>query len=340
MLTPTEEQSEFKPLPVSLLAKEKLVKPFSSRKSKEVTGSRWSIAIMLTVTILICFIFYFYSSASEIKDKLLSPISFTNELFGQPEATPTPSALVGSITIINQISDLTQNLHGRYGFYVVRLETNQNYGLHEDEVFPSASLIKLPVIASLYLEAESGNLNLNEIYTLKESDKVTGAGSLANEKAGKNITIRELVQLMGKQSDNTAFSIIRNKVGDTRISQTIKDWGLNNTSFVNFETTPKDVGLFFTTLYKGNKVNLTSRNEIFDLLTNTIFEDRIPAGIPKNIKVAHKVGTDVGVYADGGVVFAPKPFVLVIMTENALDNEAPVVIPQIVKIVWNFESQS
>ena len=217
MLTPTEEQSEFKPLPVSLLAKEKLVKPFSSRKSKEVTGSRWSIAIMLTVTILICFIFYFYSSASEIKDKLLSPISFTNELFGQPEATPTPSALVGSITIINQISDLTQNLHGRYGFYVVRLETNQNYGLHEDEVFPSASLIKLPVIASLYLEAESGNLNLNEIYTLKESDKVTGAGSLANEKAGKDLLH---IFIATTPSPLTGFLILvpRDEVKDLNIS--------------------------------------------------------------------------------------------------------------------------
>ena len=63
------------------------------------------------------------------------------------------------------------------------------------------------------MEAEKGSLDLETKYTLKDSDKVGGAGSLAGESAGTVLTYRDLVRLMGKQSDNTAFNVMSGLLG-------------------------------------------------------------------------------------------------------------------------------
>jgi beta-lactamase class A len=69
-------------------------------------------------------------------------------------------------------------------------------------------------------------------------------------------------------------------------------------------------------------------------LTGTIWEDRIPAGVPEGIRVSHKVGTEIGVLADAGIVFAPKPYVLVIMSKDVLEKEAKQALPEISRVIW------
>ena len=64
-----------------------------------------------------------------------------------------------------------------------------------------------------------------------------------------------------------------------------------------------------------------------------------PQGLPADVKVAHKIGTLVGVYADAGIVFAPRPFVLVIMTKGARENEALEVLPKITQVIWEYENK-
>jgi beta-lactamase class A len=75
-------------------------------------------------------------------------------------------------------------------------------------------------------------------------------------------------------------------------------------------------------------------------LTKTGFEDRIPAGIPKEVRVAHKIGTEIGVFSDAGIVFSQKPFVLVIMSREAKESEAKEVLPKIAKAVWEWEEKN
>jgi beta-lactamase class A len=80
------------------------------------------------------------------------------------------------------------------------------------------------------------------------------------------------------------------------------------------------------------------REEILKFLTKTAFEDWLPAGLPVDTRVAHKIGKDIGTFSDGGIVFAQKPFVLVIMSKNARESEANEALPKITKIVWEFEN--
>lgn len=308
----------------------------AAKKPKAVSGSRWSIALLLLISVLLCLIFYFSTNTQEISKNLLVPINTAASLFKTEPAQEANRDLL----VVAEIKKLTDSLQGQYGFYVERLSRGDSYGLAQSQIFPSASLMKLPVMVSVYLAAEQGKFTLNDNYVLRPEDKRSGAGFLYTQANGKVWTYRQLVCLMGEYSDNTAFTAMRNILGDSYINQTIGGWGLSQTSLAEFETSPADMGKFFSTLYRGKKLSLENRNEILDCLTDTQYEDRIPAGVPTDIKVSHKVGTDSGVYADAGIIFSRNPYVLVIMTEGAFEKEALEVVPKMTKIIWEHENSN
>lgn len=233
-----------------------------------------------------------------------------------------------------KILDLIKDLQGIYGVYGEDLETGVNFGINEDKIFPAASLIKLPVFVAIYQEIEKGNLSLTTSYKLQAKDKISGAGSMYYAPAGTVYTYEKMLELMGKQSDNTAFNVFVKVLGTEKIQAVIDELGMKDTSFAKNKTTPADIRLFFGMLYQGNRVNRENQEAIYDYLTDTIWEDRIPAGVPKGIKVVHKVGTEMGIYSDAGIVFGENPFVLVIMSEGIKEAEAKEVLPRITRIIW------
>lgn len=228
-------------------------------------------------------------------------------------------------------------LSGVYTLYVARLEDGSNYGVNEMEVFPAASLNKLPVMLTIYVEAERGNIDLEETYTLKESDKISGSGSLYSEPEGTQVSYRELVRYMGKESDNTAFGIARNILGDEKIISVMNEIGIPETLLTENETTAYDVGLFFEKLWNSEIINVEARDEILEYMTETTYEDWIVKGLP-GVRVSHKFGTLPHIRNDAGIVFANgEPFVLVILSKGVIETEADEVIPEIARMVYQVE---
>jgi len=238
--------------------------------------------------------------------------------------------------ITSAFRERTRELSGVYGLSVIKLESGYSYGVNENETFQAASLIKLPIIAAMYMEAEKGNLDLDSKYSLKNSDKISGAGSLYLKPAGYEITYRNLINLMGKQSDNTAFNVCRKFLGDEKINEVIKKIGMTHTSLDNNETTPRDIGIFFEGLWKGNIVSKVNRDEILDDLTGTVYENWLVAGIPEGVRVAHKYGREVHVVNDAGIVFTDKPFIVVIMSKGVIEREADEILPELSRIVYEI----
>lgn len=250
-------------------------------------------------------------------------------------ATPTPK--VWGIRPV--VLEMIKPLKGKYGVYFEDLENKESFEINGKEVFTAASLIKLPVILALYRENEAGRINLDEVYRLQEKDKRSGAGSLQYKPAGFEISYRRLAELMGKQSDNTAFNVVAQRLGAENIQKLIDDLGMRGTVFATNKTTPEDVGLFFRKLFKEKIVYEKDKEEILSFLTETIFEDRIPAGVPAGVKVAHKVGTEVGVISDAGIVFDEKPFILVILSEDVNELEAKKILPEIAKKIYEMRQE-
>src|SRR3990172_13288986 len=119
-----------------------------------------------------------------------------------------------------------------------------------------------------------------------------------------------MAELMGKQSDNTAFNIVRNRLSDEVINSYTQSFEMTATSLDENETTPQDIGQYFKKLLKDEIVNTTSREEILGYLTDTAYEKWLTTGVPQEVIVAHKYGTDVHVVNDAGIVFTEKPYIV------------------------------
>jgi len=229
------------------------------------------------------------------------------------EGAPTESL---EEDVAAKFEELTKPLSGVYGFFVIRMKNGSFYGSNQKEVFEAASVNKLPAMLAMYKEAERGNVNLSSEYVLKEEDKIEGSGSLAEREEGSRITYGELVELMGKKSDNTAFGIVKKILGDDVILQTMNDFGLPATLQSNNEVSPYEVGYFFKKLLDAKEVSRETRDAILNSLTDTIYEDWISRDLP--VDVAHKYGT--------------LPHV-----KNVVEKEADAIIPEISAMIYSIE---
>ncbi len=155
--------------------------------------------------------------------------------------------------VIEYFQQKTNDLSGVYGLFVFDFESSFSYGVNENEVFEPASLNKLPVMIAMYMEAENGNIDLSTKYRLKESDKIRGSGSLSGKAAGYELTYKDLIYLMAKESDNTAFNIAREILGAEKVENIIDEIGMEETIVFGDDqrTTPDDIGLLFQKVQWG-----------------------------------------------------------------------------------------
>ena len=333
-------------LSVSERPRKKTVIPEKPRKKKEVNkpwgrGERYLVGGVLLFTILLSSILGLLA-----RDWKLPGMPRLNSIKLPKISLEKTFVIEGTqpkkdfSKVISDFKSATNNLSGVYGLYVMELDSGQSFGVDEKEEFQAASLIKLPVLIALYQEAQKGNLNLEEKYTLREEDRITGSGSLSSKPAGTALTYRDLARLMGKQSDNTAFGIVRKKLGDVLIQNTITEIGMTKTNLEENLTSPSDIGLLLTKLYQGKLVSEKHKSEILGYLTDTVYEQWLTAGVPKEVKVAHKYGREIHVVNDAGVVMMTKPYVVVIMTKGVVEREADEIFPTLSKIIYDAMSRS
>ena len=135
---------------------------------------------------------------------------------------------------------------------------------------------------------------------------------------------------LGKKSDNTAWVMINRRLGYAAMDKIVEDWGLKNTNYRELTTTAEDMGMMMRKIYEMQGLWL--------YLEDSIYEDRISLGIPVGTRLVHKVGTDEGVWADAGIVMGDNPFILVILNKDVDRDEATKLVPEITKMVWEYES--
>ncbi len=328
------------------------LKPVNKKKRKEPPKpwgkkERLTILVILIVTILVPVILSLPARDFKLSGLPRLSIDLNNfslrNLFGEKTIEiGQPGHFESNDENAKEAIDLFNHevkpVSGLYGFYVVRLDNGSNYGVSDNEKFQGASLLKLPLLAILYKEADEGKINLDSRYILKNSDKVKGSGTIDMAAAGTVYTYRQLAELMANESDRTAYKIIKNILGDTAFNNFLSDQGMINTSLSTGETTPKDMGLLLQNLYQGKIVSDKSKNEIFGFLSNTIYESWITAGVPKSVKVVHKFGQDTAVMADAGIIFTKSPYVLVIMGNGITQTDADKIFPVVSKDIYGIES--
>lgn len=221
---------------------------------------------------------------------------------------------------------------GDWAVWVYRLDERKGYGINESKILPAASIMKVPVMLAVWEVVGRGDLSWDDSYTLREGDKQSGSGPIEFMDAGTQLTVLRLVTEMMNKSDNTALVVLTRLVGKDEVIKEIKRLSMEDTDFEENTTTAYDVGLAWKKIYD------LKDGQMQDWLVNSIYEERIPAGIPDDTVVAHKVGSDAGIWADSGIVMASKPFILVVMNNEVNQDQAKTLVPQITKIIWDFET--
>ncbi len=311
-----------------------------SRKTIGDEGSRKQTAIVLFLTIIFSLIFYLPAEVKEWWQRFnKDEVIVIEKPVGDAEDV---SEIVGFKVVIKKREDaqttiekLLDELNGNYGVWVEKIDSKAGFGINEETVMAAASVIKLPILTAYYQKVDKGTISPETIYVLKEEDRFEyGSGSMQNQPEGTEYSYQEITKLASNQSDNMAAKLLTRFLGGgSKVDEIIKEWKVKETSTKDNETTAKEIGELFLRLYKGELLKKESRDELFNNLTNTVLEDRLPAGVPTGVRVVHKFGSEEGVVSDCGIVYANDPYVICVLSNTVNDGEAEEVLPKISRVV-------
>ena len=226
------------------------------------------------------------------------------------------------------IQDADKSLDGVMGVYAIDLTTGNTIASNADEIFPTASTIKIAILAELFHQAQQGKLNLSDIYTLKSSDLVGGSGiSSAFTPGVTKLTLRDLAALMISVSDNSMTNVIIDRIGIDNVNALLDSLGLSHTrlrrKMMDIKaaaegrentSTPHEMAQLLEALYRGKVLNKQFTEDFFNLLS-IHKESYLPRLLPEDLRIANKPGELEGVRNDCGIVFTGKrPYALCVMS--------------------------
>ncbi|MBQ4573863.1 MAG: serine hydrolase [Clostridia bacterium] len=237
-------------------------------------------------------------------------------------------------SIINEIKERALSFGGKVGIVWRDLVTGEHFEMGETTPLMAASTIKMSIMAEAERQFEAGLASRDEIYILKESDKVPSCGALTYMHEGLEITLLDLVTLMIILSDNTATNILIRRFGYEAINSFIKSRGMKETvlrrEMFDYESAKKgmqnyicaaDLADMLEAMYKGELVNAHASAEMLDILKKQRLNSKLPFilhSLPESIPIAHKTGEDDEITHDVGIIFGKHPFVLCICA-NGID---------------------
>ena len=226
------------------------------------------------------------------------------------------------------IKEVDGKLDGVLAVAILDLSTDQKYLLHADEAMPTASSIKIAILAELYRQAQQGKVKLTDFYTLQRSDMVGGSGITRVLTPGMTrLTLRDVAGLMISVSDNSATNVVIDRIGMENVNALLDSLGLTHTrlrrKMMDLKAasegrenvaTPREMALLLESLYRGKVLDKQRTDDFFNLLS-VHKESYIPRNLPEDLKVANKPGELEGVRNDSGIVFTGKrPYVISVMT--------------------------
>ena len=222
------------------------------------------------------------------------------------------------------VQNENRNLDGVLGVAILDLTTQHTLLLNANEVFPTASTIKIAILAELYRQAQQGKLKLTDTYTLQQSDLVGGSGISNVLTPGlTRLALRDVAALMISVSDNSMTNVLIDRVGLENVNTLLDSLNLTHTrlrrKMMDIKAaaegrenvaTPRELTQLLEALHRGKVLNKQFTDDYFSLLS-TPKSSYIPRELPEDLKIANKPGELEGVRNDCGLVFnANRPYIL------------------------------
>ena len=242
---------------------------------------------------------------------------------------------------------------GIVGYSIHNLDTGERLERRGDETFPTASLIKVPIMVTVFDLVAKGKLSLDDPLTLLTIDKVGGAGVLYLLHNGLVITVRDAVALMIATSDNTAANLLLDRTLIRRVWDQMEALGLSHTKVHHKVstwassvapdstkkyglgvTTPNEMARLFELIARGKAVDTKSDSTMLSLLDENQDGNQMQRYIA-GVRAPHKTGSVDASRTECAIFFLQSRVVACALTKENVDqgwlpdNEAQVTLGRI-----------
>jgi beta-lactamase class A len=238
----------------------------------------------------------------------------------------------------------------RYGIVIKHHGTTAQLALNPELVFPSASMIKVPILYEIMRQSTQGTLSLDEMLPVTKDVRVDGAGILFELRPNIMMSIRELATLMIVLSDNTATNMLIDRIGMLAVNETMNSLGLPATvlrrRMMDFaaakrgeenQTTALDMANMFEILLNSSALPPEYSTLMLDILKRQQVRDKLPFFLPEETILANKTGTLPGAEHDGGILYLPNgTYIISIFTDGLKANyEGLQLVARLGKIIYD-----
>jgi beta-lactamase class A len=246
------------------------------------------------------------------------------------------------------LDSLADAHHGIVGYAVRNLDTGERLDRRADETFPTASLIKVAVLVTLYDLVEKKQIALSDPIRVLAIDKVPGSGVLQFLHDGVEITVGDAAWLMSTLSDNTATNLVLDKVAIRRVWDKMEALGLTHTkihskTFQRFTsvamdssvkyglgvTTPNEMATLFGLLANGKAVSPAADSAMLEILAHNEDNTKLQRFV-NDVRSPHKTGDVDQARTECALFELQSRVVACVMTKDnvdtrySIDNEAQV----------------
>lgn len=258
-----------------------------------------------------------------------------------------------------QVEELIQGFNGDIGIYIHDLKHNRVVSINADTIFPTASVVKIPILIGIMSKIRAGELNYHQrlLYTdsllYREGDDI-----LSDFKDSSTIELSKVMMLMITISDNCASLWMQGlSGGGTKINLLLDSLGLKATR-VNSrtpgresnrnlygwgQTSPKEMATLMEQIVQGKIVSKELSEKMLRILGRQYWDEEAISQVPAGVFVADKNGAVDGSRNEVMYVNAKKnPYILSIFTKNNKDtswvatNEAWVLTRKLSALLWKY----
>ncbi len=264
------------------------------------------------------------------------------------------------------IYSLLGQLRGTVGLYVHYLESDEVLEINPERLFPSASVIKIPVLALLLKDVAEGRIDWHGRREVAPENRVGGTGILLDLDRDYVPTVATLARLMIVLSDNAATNEILDMVTIDRVNQFCQSLGMVHTKLMrkmmdfaslqagkNNFMCARETGQLLVKLARGDFLSPEISQKIVEIMEHQLCRNMLPALIPAvpydaseeekqhldsdMVLVANKTGDLEGLQHDVGIFTLPdgRRYVIAMFTGDLVSNgEGVQAIAQVSKVVY------
>lgn len=265
-------------------------------------------------------------------------------------------------TLAAQLEKAMTDFHGKAGVYVRNLKTGQTASVHADSIFPTASMVKIPIMIGVFDKVSKGELKFDQVLTYRDSLKYDD-GIVGSFRDSTRIALPKIIHLMISLSDNTGSLWLQALAGGgAAINQWLESHGFvhtrvnsrtagrkeNQAAYGWGQTTPHEMAELMAMIRQGKAISPDASERMYRYLGMQFWDGEALSQIPPYIKTGAKSGAVNQAKSEVVMVHAPHgDYVFCITTKNQQDerwqrdNEGYNLIRTISEIIWNhFEPKS